>query len=123
MKSVLILLTGLLLFSCATMKEKKQHIDDMHLSDTEMARFYHANDTIYRDSIPVGYVQSTEWEYTVEDGMRLEISIMELDPYNDNALDIIKYIHTRHNDAKIEVNHDLYYQKKRNGQEEEVESR
>jgi len=102
------LVASLLLFaSCATMKERK-HVDEMHMSETEMVRYYHKNDTIYQDSVAIGIVQSVEWEYNpnTNDDLVMEISITQINPFADYSYDLIRYVHTRFHKAKVEVNYD-----------------
>lgn len=110
MKILIISLSILSLGSCMVLREnreKKVHMAEMHLSDSELARWYTEKDTIYQDSIAVGFIQSMEWEYSNSTQMQMEISVKQIDPLNgDITKELIKYVHMRQPRAKIEINYD-----------------
>jgi hypothetical protein len=109
MKNYLIVLIGALIVSLSiTSCANSKHMNEMHLSQEEVNKFSVKGDTIYYNFKEVAIVQSVEWEYIPgEEDMRMEISLKQTRIYEDGLTKkLIKYVHTRYPEAKIEVNFD-----------------
>jgi len=92
--------------SCATIKENK-HEKSMILPQEEYDKFSNKADTIYYDMRPVGIIQNVEWEYIPGNDMRMEISVSLANRYEDAMTSkIIKYVHSKYKEAKVEINCD-----------------
>lgn len=106
--NIIAVLTVTMLFAaCVSLKPKNKstYKIDIYMSEEEQSHWHTFKDTLYHDSIPVGIFQSNEWEYS-NDQLILEISIRTLNPFYAETLDIIRYVHARQPNAKIEVNRD-----------------
>ena len=110
MKKLIFILPLLFIFSCASYKakKKKKEIDEeMTLTQEELERYRSSNDTIYYDNKAKAYVSNIEWEYLPGDELRMEISVTLINKFGDSDVHgIIKYIHHKHDDAKVELNYD-----------------
>jgi hypothetical protein len=102
--------TLIFLTSCANYKTKKEqaaHERKMELSQTEFEKYRVESDTIYYSEEAVAAVTNVEWEYIPGEDMRMEISVTLVNKFDDSKISgIIKFIHMKHKEAKIEVNFD-----------------
>jgi len=96
--------------SCSTIKENrevKKNNAEMVLPQEEIDRFSIDGSTILYDGLAVAVVQSTEWEYTPNEEMRMEISLTQLNTQDSHITKkLLKYVHYKHPSAKVEVNFD-----------------
>jgi len=107
-KIVLLLLLSFLVVTCAVIRDGEPVGTkiNMDMSKEEYQQWCTYKDTIYRDSIAIAYIQNVEWEYISDDVIRLEISLTTMTGYQDNTIDIFRYMHAKQPTAKIEINTD-----------------
>jgi len=105
---ILLLTLSFLTVTCSVFKgdEPVGTKINMEMSQEEYQNWSTYKDTIYRDSIAIAYIQNVEWEYVSDDVIRLEISLTTMTGYQDNTIDIFRYMHTKQPSAKIEINTD-----------------
>ena len=102
MKKITLILLSALTLSCAT-------TNDYILSEDEMSKFNHDNDTISYMGKPLGYISNFEIEYNpyLKDKMIYEISVTVINRFDTLSVDkLLRYVHTRQPKAKVEINYD-----------------
>ncbi len=85
----------LLIFaSCSTVPLK--------MTTDESSKLSSSNDTIYYAGSAIAYIDHLEWEYYRGD-IRIEISMVQIDTRPENTILLMKYVHLKHPNSKVEV--------------------
>ena len=96
-KIIFSLITAIMLLSCATSK------DTFRLSDEEFAKFSTEKFEVLYEGKPIASYKLVEYEY-YNGKMSEEYSLVQYDKFPTEVTEnILKYMHMRFPDAKIEV--------------------
>ena len=102
-KNKLIIGLAILMCSCSTSKDLE---NGTFKNGYSLNKFSTVNYDVVLNDVVIAHVTSIEWEY-FNDKLVREISVTTKNHMSDNdVIDMIKFLHSKYPDFKIEVNND-----------------